>query len=181
MRCYECGGEYVSRTGALSLIDKYIGLFTVDPLEYMKCEDCGDLLFSPAASKCIESARKAALEGVLQSQPISAFISASETASFLGISRQALHKHRRIRRGFIFHTSFAGNIVYLKKSVDLFAKSGDGRFVLCQPTTSVHYTKKAETASPGSLYSIISPVHLSTVPSFGPSHRTRLSRRYNYA
>lgn len=178
MRCYECGGEYVSKTEALPLTDRYIGPFIVGPLEYMRCEGCGDLLFSPDASQCIEAARKAALDGVLQSQPISAFISASATASFLGISRQALHKHRRIRRGFIFHTSFDGNIVYLKKSVKLFAESGDGRFVLCRPAG---YTQKMETVFPGSLYAKIAPVDSIPVPYFGTSHQTSSSRRYRYA
>jgi hypothetical protein len=179
MRCYECGGEYVSKTDALQLTDKYIGPFMVGPLEYMKCEGCGDLLFSPDASQCIESARKAALESVLQFQPISAFISASATASFLDISRQALHKHRRIRRGFIFHTTFDGNTVYLKKSVELFAKTGDGRFVLCQPTTNVKYARMMETVLPVLWQPQIERERLMPkVISFGPIDRTQ--RRYSY-
>ncbi len=62
--------------------------------------------------------------------PISAFLSSAETATILGISRQALHKHRRISRGFIFKTSFGGNQVYLKKSVKRFLEKADGRFKL---------------------------------------------------
>jgi len=179
MRCYECGGEYTSKSGTLQITDKYIGAFTVDLLEYMRCESCGDFLFSPDASQFIDSARKVALESVLQSQPISAFMSATEVTGFLGISRQALHKHRRIRRGFIFHTRFGGNIVYLKKSVELFAKTGDGRFVLCQYMASVQYTKKMETAIPDLWYSLMPPVYSVPIP-FGPSKRTSSPRRYNY-
>jgi hypothetical protein len=98
----------------------------------MKCNNCGDLLYSVEAARNIETARKMALQGILQSKPISAFLSAAETAVYLDISKQALHKHRRIRRGFIFQTEFGGKIVYLKKSVELFKKTGDGRFELQQ-------------------------------------------------
>jgi hypothetical protein len=143
MRCLECGGEYVVRRGTLQVPDPYVGPLTVGPIEYMKCGKCGDYMFSGDAARRIEEAEETALQGILRSQPLGAFLSASETAALLGISRQALHKHRRIRRGFIFQTEFGGKTVYLKSSVDLFRKQGDGRFVLRQPETGVRYTDAA--------------------------------------
>lgn len=82
------------------------------------------------------------MDEILQSKPLSAFLSAVEAASALGISRQALHKHRRIRRGFIFQTQFEGKTVYLKRSVELFKTTGDGRFLLRQPESDIKYTYK---------------------------------------
>ena len=106
MRCYECGGRYIAKHGSLELVDKYIGPFTVETDEYFECEECRDYLFSPETSERIEKARRVGLEDKLQSLPIRDFVTAVEAATILGISRQALHKHRRIRRGFIFQTKF---------------------------------------------------------------------------
>jgi hypothetical protein len=143
MKCCECDGEYKPKTGPLQISDKYIGAFTVKKLEYRKCNKCGDLLYSIEAAKVIEAARKAALQEILQVKSINKFLCAAETADFLGISRQALHKHHRIRRGFIFQTKFAGKTVYLKKSVELFKKIGDGRFALLQsPENELQYKKE---------------------------------------
>jgi len=57
-------------------------------------------------------------------------VTSSEAARILDISRQALHKNRRIKNGFIFHTRFGNGIVYLRKSVELFKETGDGRYPL---------------------------------------------------
>lgn len=147
MRCYQCGGTYIAKHESLEFTDKYIGPFTVETAEYFECDKCGDYLFSPETSKRIETARRLALEEKLQSLPISAFITAVEAATILGISRQALHKHRRIRQGFIFQTRFCDKTVYLKKSVDLFKETGDGRFQLVEPESEIQYTSKQTTTS----------------------------------
>jgi hypothetical protein len=87
--------------------------------------------------------------------PISAFLSSAETAAVLGISRQALHKHRRISRGFIFQTTFGGSKVYLKESVEHFRKKGDGRFKLIAAQADSATKRPAprrQPARPPSLY-----------------------------
>ena len=67
----------------------------------------------------------------------------------LGVSRQALHKHRRIRRGFIFQTMFDGKIVYLKQSVFQYMKKGDGRFSLLGRLPVAAYSDWLTTAAKG--------------------------------
>ena len=134
MRCYECGGEYKEHCEKRFRVDdETIGTFQVADVSYMECGKCRDRLFAPADAKKIEDARAGTLKGILQAMPLRSFFSAAETSEKLGISRQALHKHRRISRGFIYHTEFGGARVYLQKSVLLFLKSGDGRFTLRQP------------------------------------------------
>ena len=140
MKCLDCGGTYVKKHGDIELTDKYIGNFVVRDVSYYKCDGCEEYLFSPETSKVIEDRRNQELENLIRSQPLSAFISGSETAAILGITRQALHKHRRIRRGFIFQTQFGGKTVYLKNSVDLFKKTGDGRYPL-KEQEKIHYIK----------------------------------------
>ena len=150
MKCLECGGTYQSYTGELSIKDDCIGEFTVARLTYMKCGSCGDLMFAPTAARLIENSRKSALENAIKSRPLKEFISASEAAAILGISRQALHKHRRIRRGFIFQTHFDGKIVYLKRSVLRFKQISDGRFPLLSRSPMAAYSGWLTTTGRGS-------------------------------
>lgn len=137
MKCYQCGGEYQKKQGHLQLTDKWIGGYAVDAVYYYKCNTCGDLLFPPETIEILESKREQILDRRIKSQPLDSFLSAAQTASLIGISRQALHKHRRIRRGFIYQTKFDGRIVYLRESALLFKQTGDGRFPLPGPSESV--------------------------------------------
>lgn len=150
MKCLECGGTYQSHTGELSITDDYVGEFTIARLTYMKCDSCGDLMFAPTAAKLIEYSRKSALENAIKARPLKEFISASEAAAILGISRQALHKHRRIRHGFIFQTRFEGKIVYLKRSVLRFKQISDGRFPLLGRSPMADYSGWLTTTGRGS-------------------------------
>jgi hypothetical protein len=136
MKCYQCGGEYQEKRGRLQLKDKWIGAYAVDAVHYYECDTCGDLLLPPETTKIFESRREEILNSWIEGQPLDSFLSAAQTATLLGISRQALHKHIRIRRGFIYQTKFYRRIVYLRKSVLLFKKTGDGRFSLTAPSES---------------------------------------------
>lgn len=134
MKCYACGGEYKEIKGVKFRIDdKMIGTFYVDNFSYLECTTCKERLFDPQEVKRLEVQRKKKLNEILQSNAIREFLSAAETSELLGISRQALNKHRRISRGFIYQTDFGGKKVYLKRSVDLFLAKEDGRFVLREP------------------------------------------------
>jgi hypothetical protein len=137
MRCNQCGGKYITKHGDLDITDAYVGPFTVPAVEYFECEGCGDLAYSPETILEIEKARKVGLEEMLQSFPLRDFVTATRAGVMLGISRQALHKHRRIRRGFIFKTQFADRTLYLNKSVLLFKDTGDGRFPLVEPEKEI--------------------------------------------
>ncbi len=129
MKCAECSGNYREKSGFLEVIDPYLGPIAASGI-YDECETCGDILYTIELARAIDAARKAREQELLKQMPIGDFLSAAETASLLGISRQALNKHRRIRRGFIYHTTIGGFTVYLKKSVIQFKETGDGRFPL---------------------------------------------------
>jgi len=134
MKCYECGGEYLDISGDLEINDRYVGSFLVGAVHYQKCDSCGQILFPSETAEAVEKRRDERKDELLKRRPLRAFLTATETAATLGISRQALHKHRRIRRGFIYQTGFCGGIVYLEESVKLFEATGDGRFPLFPST-----------------------------------------------
>jgi hypothetical protein len=176
MKCYECGGTYIKKQGDLQTTDRYIGPFTVESISYFKCDSCGNYLFSPEASKQIEHARLQILDKILQALPLSHFAPATEVAQMLNISRQALHKNRRIRQGFIFQTRFGDKMVYLRESVLLFKVSGDGRFPLWSYHGQIQYTE-TETVTPSPVQ--YKEFRLETVqPLFGKTHETKPLRRY---
>lgn len=141
MRCFDCREKLKEFTGDLTLNNTTIGEFTVENVCHHKCVNCGKLLFSPETLKIIEVKEEEIKEYRLSQYPIADFIGATEAAAMLNISRQALHRNRRIRRGFIYHMHFGGKIAYLKKSVELFKDKGDGRFILADPdiTTQLKY------------------------------------------
>jgi hypothetical protein len=138
MKCYKCGGSYEAKQGLLPISDEYVGVFSVEGVHYYECSRCNELLFPLETSKAIENRRNEIKDELIRRQPIDDFISAAEAAALLGITRQALHKHRRIRRGFIYQTEVSGNRVYLKQSVMYFKVSGDGRFPLYNSDQSVN-------------------------------------------
>jgi len=130
MNCLECGGTYIEKSGTYELIDPYVGKIIVQGVTYYRCDKCKDVLYSEAMAQAIESERRNRIHEILIQYPITDFINATETASMLGISRQALHKNLRINHGFIYHAKFFGITVYLNQSVQLYKRTGDGRFSL---------------------------------------------------
>lgn len=130
MKCYSCDGTFEEKNDLLEIDDPYVGKISVLGIPYYQCSSCGELLYTEEMSLAIEAKRNNQIQKYLNNQPISGFISSADTASILGISRQALHKNKRINRGFIYQTTFSGFIVYLKKSVLQYKNSGDGRFPL---------------------------------------------------
>jgi len=130
MDCLECGGTYTEKSGTYLLVDPYVGEIIVRGVSYYQCDNCGNILFSAEMAHEIESERNKRIQEILNRFPIGDFISAAETASMLDISRQALHKNRRINHGFIYHIKFGPTTFYLKQSVQHYKKFGDGRFPL---------------------------------------------------
>lgn len=148
MRCYDCGGTCTRHSGKLQLENHSIGWFEIDSPEYYKCEKCGKLLFPEETLEIIDAFKKEKLDRILEELPVKDFISGQNASDILGISRQAFHKHRRIRNGFIYSIKKWGKRVYHKKSVELFKSKGDGRFSLYameinesrESATNKHYT-----------------------------------------
>ena len=137
MNCYQCGGVYEAKSDSLEIFDFYVGKIEVRGIPYYQCSDCHDILYTEEMSRAIETERDRRIHELLNQFPLGDFVSSTEAASILGISRQALHKNRRINHGFIHQTKFAGVTVYLRQSVLRFRKIGDGRFPL-QPHRYAH-------------------------------------------
>lgn len=130
MRCSECNGEYVESIGNIDLESSIIGKYTLTDSKHYKCSSCNSILLPAQTWILADEQEQKAIKEHLENMPISNFISAAETAVILGITKQALHKHRRINNGFIFSIQHGGRIEFLRKSVEQFKSTGDGRFLL---------------------------------------------------
>ncbi|MBF0398687.1 MAG: hypothetical protein HQK78_18065 [Desulfobacterales bacterium] len=116
--------------GNLEIQDKILGDFIVPNTEFSQCENCGEKLYSPITLKAIEETEAKKKEELLLKKPLNSFIPASQVAKILKCTRQAIHKHKKIKRGFIHFINYNGTLQYLKESVELFKKTGDGRIPL---------------------------------------------------
>lgn len=159
MKCHECGGEYQPKKGSLRKKNKFIGSFIVEDVEYLECLCCKDRLFAPEEAKKISEARKAAMQKALMKKPIEDFVTGKKVLELLGFTRQALNQSKKIQRGLLFQLRFNGRIYYLKKSVELFIETGDGRFRLVPEEAKPAVEAKIEIA--GNSWKIIKPTEVS--------------------
>ncbi|MCF8044473.1 MAG: hypothetical protein K9J83_01335 [Desulfarculaceae bacterium] len=130
MRCLDCGEQFVTKHGEIIEKRKNIGTFKVSNVEYLECERCGQKLYPAKTAKQVDRRGEEIQRRLIENLPVKDFIGATAAAKMIGISRQAMHKHPRIRRGFIYSVKLEGKIFYHLRSVNLYKEKGDGRFPL---------------------------------------------------
>lgn len=132
MRCALCNGNIVNKTGDLPFESKTLGRLSIPDISFEECQSCGDKLLSPQDSdKVVKYVRQKEQEAI-ENMPIGDFIPANEAAKMLGITKQAFSKRPKIKRGLIFSVAKGTRKLFLKKSVELFKKKGNGKFLLSQ-------------------------------------------------
>jgi predicted nucleotidyltransferase len=130
MQCLECGGSYVESSERYVYKDFIVGDIAVQGKKFYRCNKCGDVLFTLEMSCALDEAIHERKQQLIGSLPIRDFITATKTAKLLGVTRQALNKNRRIKKGFIHQTTLGDNTVYVKRSVMRYKRTGDGRYPL---------------------------------------------------
>jgi hypothetical protein len=130
MKCLECSGSFLEKQGDLSLPDEVLGNLTIYNVKYYRCSNCREILLPPKTAKEIEKERERRIDEIIRALPICDFVSSSEAAELLKITRQAFHKNRSIKNGLIYSATLSGKLQYVRKSVLLFGEKGNGRFQL---------------------------------------------------
>jgi len=136
MKCYKCGGHYQEKHDSYIWDDPFVGKLQIKGQLYYQCTKCEDILLSSEMASEIDKTARERRQALISQFPLSDFLSAKQTASLLGVTRQALNKNRRIKRGFIYQSSLDGVNYYLKQSVVQYQKSQDGRFLLDSESTA---------------------------------------------
>ncbi len=134
-RCPECGGPVraVPR-GNLQWDDDYVGEMTVPGVSFEYCDRCEDaVLLAPGTLDAIQRCRRERVAEWMMSQPGGCYLSATQTAVRLGLTKQALQQNRRIACGVIYSCTLDGRTYYHRDSVEQYAATGDGRFAITRP------------------------------------------------
>ena len=154
MKCYACGNIYNIHKGTLEFYNKSIGSYNIYLAKYYKCSGCDALLLPKETAKKIASKEEEIRNNLIRGLAVCEFIVATEAADILGITKQAFHKNRRIKNGFIYSTILGGKRLYNKKSVQLFKESKDGRFNLSKQIAKevVKYVFVPASISPSNFY-----------------------------
>lgn len=128
MRCLECGGNYENIHGDLPLTGIGIGKFILGDVDFSRCSACGDIMIPAETCEKADKLEKHLLNEALNKLPVKDWLSGADAAAIMGITRQAFHKNKKIRKGFIYSINHYGKRLYHKKSVEFFQANGDGRF-----------------------------------------------------
>ena len=167
IRCVECGGE-MRCSDVYHCHDKFIGDFDVParPEEYYHCAECACEIVEYSLMKRLEQAEQERIEQLLldsvdgnMKRYKENLIRNHELVAVLGKSRQAIQQDGRIKTLIFHHVSKNGEILYWKKSVDLYKSKGDGRFSLLPeenvsaPKMKIPEFKVVSYPSPDSMFS----------------------------
>ena len=132
MRCTECG-EAMNEVWQQPLRAEFrgVGTVTLESADYWECPSCGDTVLPDSTAQALDRRRAAMLRALVDSLPFTAsFVSAGEAARLLGITRQALHKNRGIRAGLVYSATLGRDTFYVRRSIEEYLKTGDGRYPL---------------------------------------------------
>ncbi|MGI6353768.1 MAG: YgiT-type zinc finger protein [Lentisphaerae bacterium] len=132
--CFTCGEKMTPRDTYIEH-DEYVGIITIPNVKYFVCRRCGEESVSGEILQKIDEEYKRLLSELLWKRlgSIDAinhqYMTNRELVEKLGISRQAIAKNFLIK-GRIFNIVLFGQRYYLRESVELFLRTGDGRFPL---------------------------------------------------
>ena len=137
MKCCDCGKEMLKRRG-YSEKDDDVGLIKTDG-EYWECPECGCQLVPGETLQVVDDIRKERTDRLLWAYAETPdefsrlFIRVKEVAEILGISRQAVEKSVFLK-DLVYNVTVSGVRYWLKKSVELYKETGNGRFPLAMPS-----------------------------------------------
>ena len=144
MKCGLCNNELTLKRGDVEFDSRSLGLIFVPDLKFYECETCGDKLLSPTESdKAIEYIANRENQ-LIKKLPIEEFITATEAAEILEISKQAFSKNHKIKRGLIYSTKIGDRKYYLEQSVRLFKEKKNGKFQLTEQEDIIIDTQTAD-------------------------------------
>lgn len=145
MHCALCNGDTTKQTGDHQFKSKVLGQILVPNITFERCSECGNKTFSPEESAALVSYVQKKERDAIEKLPVAGWISASEAADVLGISKQAFSKNPKIKRGFIYSVKIGDRKFYYKKSVQRFKDTNDGRLQLAMSwgqLTPIHGRKR---------------------------------------
>jgi len=133
--CNNCESEFEMQPVRDSIIieDKFLGKFTTKETEVLMCRNCNEFVITKEISHLIENKTDEKRNKLIKALPFSKFISTKKASEILSISRQAIHKNNYFKR-IVYNAKIDNQLFFVKKSVEKYKDTGDGRFNLSQGT-----------------------------------------------
>jgi hypothetical protein len=141
-----CDGTITKVKTFLSFKSKALGTVLVPDIERHECSKCGNASLSLDEANKVSQFVRDKEQHVINSLPVSDFISLNQAAGLLGISKQAFSKHSRVKHEFIYSITIDNKKIFYKRSVEAFRDTKDGRVSLSWPSiiNQIEVSVKAE-------------------------------------
>ena len=131
--CHNCeiNSQVQPVRDSIIIEDKFLGKITTRETEILMCENCNEFLITEEISRLIEDKIDKQRDLLIKALPFSKFISVKKVSEILSISRQAIHKNSYLKR-IVYNSKIDKQLFFVKKSVEQYKITGDGRFNLSQ-------------------------------------------------
>jgi hypothetical protein len=95
------------------------------------CSNCNEFVITKEIARLIENKTDKQRNILIKALPFSKFISIKKASEMLSISRQSIHKNSYLKR-IVYNSKIDNQLFFVKKSVEKYKNTGDGRFNLSQ-------------------------------------------------
>ena len=137
MNCSLCGAKIRNKKKDCYNQSKIIGKVFVPAIEFRECQGCGEAILSPEADGEIRDYIAEQELKAIATLSVNDLISAGQAADILEITKQAFSKNSKLKRGFVYSKMIGAKKAYFRSSVELFKRTGDGRFPILKWKSSV--------------------------------------------
>jgi hypothetical protein len=137
MNCSFCNAKTRNRKEDYFHKSKIIGEVLVPAIEFKECQGCGEVTLSPEAKNEVKIYVAEQELNAISTLPVNDLISAGQAANILGVTKQAFSKNSKFKKGFVYSIMIGAKKAYFRSSIDIFKRTGDGRFPITRWISSV--------------------------------------------
>ncbi len=130
MNCSLCNSKTRHKKKDYVHKSKIIGEVLVPAIELRECRGCGNIKLSSEACDEVRNYVAEQEQNAIATLPADGLISAGQAAAILEVTKQAFSKNSKLKRGFVYSVMIGEKRAYFRSSVELFKKTGDGRFLI---------------------------------------------------
>ena len=137
MNCSLCNAKTRNKKEDYVHKSKIIGEVLVPAIELKECQGCGEVTLSPKANNEVNNYVAEQELNAINTLPANDLISAGQAASILQVTKQAFSKNSKFKKGFVYSIMIGAKKAYFRSSIELFRRTGDGRFPITRWKSSV--------------------------------------------
>jgi hypothetical protein len=137
MNCSLCNAKTRDKKEDYFHKSKIIGEVLVPAIEFRECQGCGEVTLSPRTHNEVNNYVAEQERNAIATLRANDLISAGQAASILAVTKQAFSKNSKVKMGFVYSLMIGAKKAYFRSSIELFKRTGDGRFPITRWKSSV--------------------------------------------